>query len=262
MGGAILSGLIADPERVEPVRVTTHSAASAAKLANERLVSACAIEEDADANRKAAAAADVVLLAVKPWKIHELIREIAPHLRAGATVISVAAGITLDSMIELLPEHATAIRSMPNTPSLIQQGVTGLAAPAGSDPAALALAQAVFETVGSVLVVEEERIDALSAISGSGPAYLFWFTEQFIAAAERSGFTPEEAKLLAQGTVVGAAKLLESTGEEPAELRRKVTSPNGTTEQAVNVFTQCGFAETCDRALAAAVKRAKELAAG
>ena len=271
MGGAIHRGLIAAlGEQDPPVMVTTNSAASAAKAAELPHTSAAAVSENPEANREAASGADTVILAVKPWMIHDLIGEISDVLRPGTAVISVAAGVTVESMQRLLPEGVIALRAMPNTPSHIGAGVTGVAAAesfeGGQLPepveAALADAEAIFARVGAVVTVPESQIDALSAVSGSGPAYLFWFVEEFIAAADRLGFDRETAKVLAQNTVVGAAKLLESTGEDAAALRRKVTSPNGTTEQAVTRLQAGGIPELFDTALGAAITRARELAAG
>ncbi|WP_167143118.1 pyrroline-5-carboxylate reductase [Canibacter zhoujuaniae] len=276
MGGAILKGYLekksAQPDAAAgSIRATTRSAESAQKWANTPGLSMTATETDSAANLKAVRDATTVVLGVKPWAITETITEIAPALAGDATIISVAAGITIETMQAALaaadaPARVTVIRAMPNTPAHIGRGVTGLAAAADAPQEAVSKAVSLFQAVGEVLVVDEDRIDALSAVSGSGPAYLFWFTEQFIAAAERLGFSPEEAKLLAQNTVTGAAALLAGSDKSAAELRVAVTSPNGTTEQALKRFNR-GFAdggmpELMDEALAAAVKRAAELAAG
>ncbi|MBN9613293.1 MAG: pyrroline-5-carboxylate reductase, partial [Actinobacteria bacterium] len=119
-----------------------------------------------------------------------------------------------------------------------------------------------FATVGEVLVVHEDQIDAVAAVSGSGPAYLYFYTEQMTDAARRLGFDEDQARLLAQQTVIGAAELMRASGEDPAQLRRNVTSPKGTTEQAVIVLQQAGWGELFDRALAANIRRSEELAAG
>ncbi|XPP27894.1 MAG: pyrroline-5-carboxylate reductase [Leucobacter sp.] len=263
MGGAILAGLRAPGVRLDgPIAVTTRTAASAAAYGDAEDVEALASEADPEANRRAVRGAGVVILAVKPWAIHELLREIAGELAPGTIVVSVAAGITTVGMEEIVPSGVAVVRAMPNTPSLIGQGVTGIAGGGSAGPGDLDTVRRVFDTVGRVLVVDEERIDALSAVSGSGPAYLFFFAEQFTAAAIRLGFSEEEARVMAEGTVTGAAELLARSGEDPAELRRRVTSPNGTTERAIDVLQEGGWAETFDAALAAAIARSKELAAG
>jgi pyrroline-5-carboxylate reductase len=142
----------------------------------------------------------------------------------------------------------------------VGKGVTGLAAPTGTSERARAAARAVFGTVGTVVEVEEDRIDALSAVSGSGPAYVYYFVEQLQQAAERLGFSPAEAASLVLGTVTGSVRLLGETGLPAAELRRQVTSPNGTTERAIAVFDRSGMGSMLDEAFAAAIARARELA--
>ncbi len=263
MGGAILAGLRAPGVRIDgPIAVTTRSTASAEAYAGAADVVAYANEADPDANRKAVRGAGVVILAVKPWAIQDLLREVADDLAPGAIVVSVAAGIATRSLEALTPAGVAVVRAMPNTPSLVGRGVTGLAGGGSAGPAVVDTVRRVFETVGRVLVIDEDRMDALGAVSGSGPAYLFFFVEQLTDAARRLGFSDAEARLMAEGTVTGAAELLARSGEDPAELRRRVTSPNGTTERAIGVLQGADFAETFDRALAAAIARSEELAAG
>jgi pyrroline-5-carboxylate reductase len=151
---------------------------------------------------------------------------------------------------------------MPNTPSLVGKGVTGLAAGAAATAGDVALVRALFETVGQVVEVPESQIDALSTISGSGPAYVFLLIEEFTKAAARMGFDDAAARLLAEQTFVGAAALLASSDVDPVELRRRVTSPKGTTERAVAVLQDAHLADTFTEAAEAALARARELAAG
>jgi pyrroline-5-carboxylate reductase len=263
MNGAILGGLLQPGVEVDgDVRVTTRSAASAAALGEREGVAASSVEEDADANRRAVRGARVVVVGVKPHMVPDLLREIAGDLDPGALVISVAAGVTIATFESLLPERVAVLRSMPNTPSLVGRGVTGLAAGTRSTPEDLALARAVFATVGDVVEVPEERIDALSTISGSGPAYVFLLIEELTRTAEAKGFSPDEARVLVQGTFRGAVELLAASDAEPAELRRRVTSPQGTTERAVEVLQAADLSSLFDRATDAALARARELAAG
>ncbi|MBM7389475.1 pyrroline-5-carboxylate reductase [Clavibacter michiganensis] len=263
MNGAILGGLLQPGVEVDgDVRVTTRSAASAAALGEREGVQAASVEEDADANRRAVRGARVVVVGVKPHMVPDLLREIASDLDPGALVISVAAGVTIATFESLLPERVAVLRSMPNTPSLVGRGVTGLAAGTRSTPEDLALARAVFATVGDVVEVPEERIDALSTISGSGPAYVFLLIEELTRTAEAKGFSPDEARVLVQGTFRGAVELLAASDAEPAELRRRVTSPKGTTERAVEVLQAADLSGLFDRATDAALARARELAAG
>ena len=263
MGRAILSGLLAPTVDVSGgIRVTNRSTARAAEFDDVEAVSAWATDDDPEANRRAVAGASIVLVAVKPPMVPALLDEIADALEPGAIVVSVAAGVTVATFEQRLPEAVAVLRSMPNTPAIVGSAVTGLSAGTRSSDDDLAIATAVFETVGSVLVVPEDKIDALSTISGSGPAYVFLLIEKLTATAIGLGFTPEEAALMVNTTFLGAAELLESSDVGPAELRRRVTSPNGTTERAIAEFEKAELGPVFDRAAAAALARARELAAG
>lgn len=262
MGRAILTGLLA-PETALDVRltVTNNSVASAAEWESAAAVTALAVEADADANRKAVVGARVVIGAVKPWQILGLLDEIAPTLEPGSIFVSVAAGIPIAAMQARLPEQVTVLRAMPNTPAIVGRGVTGLSAGPRASSDDIALVRSLFEAVGDVVVVDESAIDALSAVSGSGPAYVFYVIEQWMNSAQAFGFSEADARTMVLGTVLGAAELLEASGEEPAELRRRVTSPNGTTEQAIRVFDEAELGALFDRAMDAAIRRSHEIAA-
>ncbi len=262
MGGAILRGLVAAGLTGGGVTATNRSVAKAAELAELEGVTSVALEVAPDGNTAAAASADVILIGVKPGMVPDLLDEIAPHLRRGAVVVSLAAGVTLDTFATHLGDGVATLRSMPNTPSLVGKGVTGLAAGAAATAGDVALVRALFETVGQVVEVPESQIDALSTISGSGPAYVFLLVEEFTKAAARMGFDDAAARLLAEQTFVGAAALLASSDVDPAELRRRVTSPKGTTERAVAVLQDAHLADTFTEAAEAALARARELAAG
>lgn len=262
MARAIIAGLLQPGVVVDGIRTTNRTAAKAAELAGLDGVEAHATETDAAANLAAVAGAKLVVVAVKPAMVPDLLREIAGDLEPGTIVVSVAAGVTVATFESLLPESVAVIRSMPNTPAVVGRAVTGIAAGTRSTDADLALAVALFETVGDVIVVPEEQIDPLSTISGSGPAYVFYLIEQFTATAIDKGFTPEQAALMVRGTFRGASELLATSGEEPAELRRRVTSPKGTTERAIAVLEDAALKQTFDRATDAALARARELAAG
>jgi pyrroline-5-carboxylate reductase len=258
MGGAILSGLRA--AGVPDLRVTTRTASRALEGGDGLRV--LVAEQDPDANRSAVRGARLVVVAVKPAGVAALLAEIAGALEPGAVVVSVAAGIPIATMAAALPSGTSVLRAMPNTPSAVGAGVTGVAAAPGTASGDTAAVVAAFRTVGTVVELAEDRIDALSAVSGSGPAYVYLFLERFIDAAGRLGFGADEATELVVGTTQGALRLLAATGEEPAELRRRVTSPKGTTERAVAVFEQHDLGGIFDEALAAAIARAKEIAAG
>jgi len=262
MGGAILHGLVRSGLAASGVVATNRSAVKAAELAGLEGVESVALEERPSGNTDAAASAGIVLIGVKPAMVPDLLREIAPRLRPGAIVVSLAAGVTIATFETILGDGVAVLRSMPNTPALVGKAVTGLAAGSAAGADEVSLVRRLFETVGSVVEVPESQIDAVSTISGSGPAYFFLLVEALTEAAIGKGFTEAEARLMAEQTFIGAAALLESSGEEPAELRRRVTSPKGTTERAIAVLQGARldgvFAEATDAALA----RARELAEG
>ena len=262
MGRAILSGLLAPGVQVAGIRVTNRSEARAAELAGTPGVTAYATETKADANRLAVDGAQVVIVAVKPAMVRDLLAEITDSLAPGTVVVSVAAGVTTETMESLLPDSVSVVRSMPNTPAVVGKAVTGISAGSRTDPEDLQVVRALFETVGEVVEVPESQLDALSTISGSGPAYVFLLIEALTDAAVQKGFTPEQAATLVNGTFLGASELLVSSGEDPAELRRRVTSPNGTTERAIAVLSDADLPALFARATDAALARARELAAG
>ncbi|QPZ38808.1 pyrroline-5-carboxylate reductase [Paramicrobacterium chengjingii] len=263
MGGAILSGLVQPSVHVDGgIRVTNRTSEKADALAELDGVTSYALEKTPDAQGRALAGAKVVIIGVKPHMVPDLLRDIADDLEPGSIVVSVAAGVTVETFESLLPESVSVIRAMPNTPSHVGKGVTGLAPGTRSSDDDLALARAVFETVGQVVEVPESQIDALSTISGSGPAYVFYLIEELTRAAVDKGFTPEQAATLVNGTFAGATELLMQSDKTPEQLRIAVTSPKGTTEQALNVLQQAGFADTFTRATDAALTRSHELAAG
>ncbi|MGS0561400.1 pyrroline-5-carboxylate reductase [Microbacterium aurugineum] len=263
MGGAILRGVVASGIRIDGgITATNRTAEKAEAFEGLEGVTSIALVERPDGNVEAAAGARIVLVGVKPAMVPDLLREIAPHLAADAIVVSVAAGVTLQTFADVLGPDARVIRSMPNTPSTVRKGVTGLAAGAAATADDLSLVRRLFETVGAVVEVPESQIDALSTISGSGPAYVYLLIEEFTKAAVGMGFEDADARLMVEQTFIGATALLDASGEDPAELRRRVTSPKGTTERAVAVLQDAHLDRTFSDAAAAALARAKELAAG
>ena len=260
MGRAILAGLLAPHVTVEGgVRVTNRSPERASDFDDEPRVTAFTTGENPRANVEAVAGASVVILGVKPAMVPEVLDEISDALSPDALVVSVAAGVTTATMEAHLPGGQAVVRSMPNTPATIGRAVTGVAGGTRTTPDDLDLAVRLFETVGDVLVVEESGINALGSISGSGPAYLFYVIEQFVAVAVAKGFTREQADLMVRGTFRGAIDLLDASGEEPAELRRRVTSPGGSTERAIAVFDEADLRAIFERATDAAVARQVEM---
>lgn len=258
MSGAVLEGLLAAGVTPGTVAVTTRSEASAAAHRASGL-HATASETDPDANRAAVRGAGVVVLGVKPFGIVDLLDEVAADLEPGTVVVSVAVGVTCASMEAHVPTGVRVVRALPNTPIGVGLGVTGVSGGASADAEAVALAAHLFAVSGEVLEVPESQLDALSAVSGSGPAYVFLLVEQWQQAAQALGFTPEQAATMVQGTVRGAVELLARSGRTPADLRRAVTSPKGTTERAVAVLQEADLAATLEQAARAAIARAEEL---
>lgn len=262
MGRAILSGLLKPSVHVDGgIVVTNRSARSAESLAGNGVTS-LAIEDHPGANRTAVTGAGIVLIAVKPAMVPDLLAEIADALEPDAIVVSVAAGVPVSRFEELLPASVAVVRSMPNTPAIVGKAVTGVSAGTRSTHEQVALVRELFETVGTVVEVPESQLDALSTISGSGPAYVFFLIEQLTAAAVSKGFSPEKAAELVNGTFIGATRLLEASDQTPTQLRIQVTSPKGTTERAVAVLQDADLQSVFDRATDAALARARELAAG
>lgn len=262
MGGAILHGVVRSGLATSGVTVTNRTRAKADQLARLDGVTSIALEDRPDGNAQAAASARIVLIGVKPVMVPDLLRELAPHLAPGAVVVSLAAGVTIATFESLLGSEVAVLRSMPNTPAVVGAAVTGLAAGTTATPEDVAVVRALFETVGTVIEVPESQIDALSTISGSGPAYFFLLVEEFTKAAVGKGFALAEARLMAEQTFIGAAALLAASDVDPAELRRRVTSPKGTTERAIAVLQDAHLDDVFAEATDAALARARELAAG
>ena len=259
MGKAILAGLLDSGTKPANIRVTTKTQASADAISSGKGVQAIALEKEASANAVSTDDADLVILAVKPNLILETLNEISTNLKPDSLVVSVAAGITTAAMEEVLAGKAAVVRAMPNTPSVLGLGVTGISRGSNVSEQQLELAVKLFSSVGKVLVMDESKIDALSTISGSGPAYVFYFAEKLITAAKSLGFSDSEASLMVKETFLGSATLLASSSSTPEELRQQVTSPNGTTMQATGRFDAADLERVFIEATEAALARAKEL---
>lgn len=262
MGSAILAGMIASDFDASLISVSTKTSSSALKLNHDHGIKAIALEVSASANSEAVEDADAILVATKPAYVVEVLSSVASAVKPGALVISVAAGITTTAMEAVLPESVAVIRSMPNTPAIVGRALTGLAKGSRATDAQVKIAEELFGTVGKTLLLDESRIDALGTVSGSGPAYVFYLVEQLTAAAVHQGFSDAEAKLLVNETFLGAVELLVASGKSPEELRRQVTSPNGTTMQAIARIEQANLATVFAEATDAALKRSHEIAEG
>jgi pyrroline-5-carboxylate reductase len=252
MANALIGGLVAKGFDARSISVVEVSPAAREKIAKHGV----RIGTAPDAMT---AKADTLVLAVKPQDARAALASVAASVRS-QLVISIAAGVRLEALSRWLGGHRKLVRCMPNTPALIGAGIAGLYALPEVTAQERERAQTILGAVGEVVWLAEERLlDPVTAVSGSGPAYVFWFIEQLAAFAERSGIPPQDALRLAKHCVLGAAKLALDSAEPPAQLRKNVTSKGGTTEAALKVFEQENLAERFHKALAAASRRGGEL---
>ena len=210
------------------------------------------------ANREAVAWADVVVLAVKPQMLPAVLSELGQIL-AHALVISIAAGVTIRTVAEQIAGAMRVVRAMPNIPALVQEGMTALALGSAVSEDDSRLARRVFEVVGRVVLVEERLMDAVTGLSGSGPAYIFQAIEALADGGVMMGLPRQTAELLAAQTVLGSARLVLESGVHPAQLKDRVASPGGTTIAGLHQLEQRGFRATLMAAVEAATIRSKEL---
>ncbi|MFD2672950.1 pyrroline-5-carboxylate reductase [Marinicrinis sediminis] len=206
--------------------------------------------------------ADVVVLAMKPKDVEEALSHLRSHIRPNQLVISVIAGLSIHALSQYLgAAQLPIVRTMPNTSSTIGLGVTGVTYGEHVTEQHEAMTRAIFGAVGMVHEGEEPMLDVITGISGSGPAYVYYFIENLMQAAIDGGIEPSAAKSIVAQTVLGAAKMVQQTGEEPSILRKKVTSPNGTTQAAIEKLDELGFPEAVQSAAKRSSERAKELGA-
>lgn len=256
MARSLIGGLISNQFTAENIHVS-----DANTEALDNLASRYNVKTFTD-NLAAIADADVIILAVKPQQLQSVIRQIAPAWQQDKLLISIAAGIRLDDISRWLDfEGAAIVRAMPNTPSLVQAGATALCANDYVTSAQHELAESMLRAVGLALwISDEKQMDAVTALSGSGPAYFFLVLEALQTAGMELGLPEETARLLALETSFGAAKMALESDESACVLRQRVTSPGGTTERALDVFEQGDLRGLFKQALTAAAQRADELA--
>jgi pyrroline-5-carboxylate reductase len=213
-------------------------------------------------NREVARKSDILVLSVKPQILEKVLREVSVEVRAGTLVISVAAGISTATIEALLPESARVVRSMPNTPALVRAGATAISAGRHATEDDLHLAKSLFDAVGLTVSLDESQLDAVTGLSGSGPAYIFLILEALADAGVKVGLSRRNAQRLAAQTVMGSAKMLLETDEHPGRLKDMVTSPGGTAIAGLHTLEQGGLRTTLINAVETATKRAKELGRG
>ena len=254
MASSLLSGLISSGHPANQLWVSDTNTQTLQRL-----------EENLNVNTSETAllieSVDVLVLAVKPQILQQVCQQIAellPH--KSLLVVSIAAGVSQQSLSQWLGDSIAIVRCMPNTPALVQTGATGLHANAQVSEDQKNLAESILRSVGIALWVQNEsELDAVTAVSGSGPAYFLLLMEAMEYAALELGLTETTARLLIQQTALGAAKIALESDETSGELRQRVTSPNGTTEKAIHTFEQGGFSELVSKALHAARDRSVEL---
>ena len=252
MGGALMSGLLAAGWEPQEISLCVRHQDRADELASE---TGCATTVKPG---QAAAGRDVVVVAVKPRSVPAVSESLKGSIAASQTLVSIAAGVTIASY-EFQLGPIAVVRAMPNTPALVGQGVTGIAAGQHAGPQNLKVATSVLAAVGTVRVMEEHLLDAVTAVSGTGPAYVFLLAEAMIEAGMREGLPRDLAESFVDQTIRGAGYLLTDTSKTPAELRYEVTSPGGTTAAAMHVLEDKGFRALVVDAVRAAAEKATEL---
>jgi pyrroline-5-carboxylate reductase len=255
MSRSLIGGLIANGIKLEQLLATDPDNDQRNAIAKQFGISTL------ENNNEAISKADVILLAVKPQVMHEVVSGIADSIKGTSKlVISIAAGVNINSISQWLNVSAAVIRVMPNTPSLIQAGAAALYANEHTSESQKNTAEAMMRSVGTAIWLDsEEQMDAVTALSGSGPAYFFYFMEAMEKTAIEMGLSEENARLLTIETAVGASKMALLSSSDPAELRKQVTSPGGTTEQALNTLMQGKMDELVRKAMEAAKQRSIEL---
>lgn len=255
MGSAILEGLVRTgvlhPSQAVVYDPLPERQAAARQLGAEVVDRAAAL----------ARLSDILMLAVKPQTMDAALKECGADVKRSALVISIAAGISIAFLEKRLPSGARIVRVMPNTPALVQTGAAGVALGPNCTEHDAETARTIFESIGTVEMVVEKDIDAVTALSGSGPAYFFYMVECLVRGAVGEGLEEGVATRLATQTLLGAGRLLQSSGEPAAVLRQKVTSKGGTTEAALKQFQSEGFERIIHAGVHAAAARSRELGA-
>lgn len=257
MAEAMIRGLVKGGHI--PARNITASAPRNERLAE--LVEAYGIAVTRD-NREVARAASIVMLTVKPQILDKVMREIAAELKPGTLVISIAAGVDTETIEEAVGDAVRVVRAMPNTPALVGAGATAISPGKHASDDDLAIARAVFDAVGITVQLDESHLDAVTGLSGSGPAYIFLILEALADAGVKVGLSRRNAQRLAAQTVMGSAKLLLETDEHPGKLKDMVTSPGGTAIAGLHTLEEGGLRTTLINAVETATKRARELGRG
>ncbi|HJV46121.1 MAG TPA: pyrroline-5-carboxylate reductase [Bacillota bacterium] len=258
MAEAVLAGML-NKRIVKPGAVSITNRSDRFRL--DELVYNFGIVADADLKEQSIREADILILAMKPKDVAVAINEIKALTHSGQLIISVIAGITTDFISNQLGHNAPVIRTMPNTSATIGLSATGICKGAYANDQHVAIAQYIFESIGMVALVEEHQLDAVTGLSGSGPAYIYYLVEALQAGAVQAGLDEQVSRELILQTLIGAAHMLKETGEDPATLREKVTSPNGTTQAGLDMLRSFDFEKALISCVLRATERSKELGA-
>jgi len=254
MGESLVRGLVMS-KTVSPGNIVV---SDTRRQAVESLVQKHKVKGASD-NAEAVQGAEIIVLCVKPDCVGDVIKKLGPKLDGNKLIISVAAGVRLDSLVSCLPKGARIVRAMPNMAAMVGQSATAICAGGEADENDIATTRQIFDAVGKCVVVREPLMDAVTGLSGSGPAYVFMFLEALADAGVRCGLARDVASELAGQTLYGAALLAMETGEHPAKLKDLITSPGGTTIAGIASFEENGFRNAVIKAVGAATARSKEL---
>lgn len=254
MGGALVKGWI-DSKKIGSSQITAVDM-DASKLRKTKVQFGIKTSVDGIESVKGSR---LILLAVKPQQMNELLSKVGPAFPKNALVVSIAAGISTGQVEKALQQGCPVVRVMPNTPALLGAGMAAVAGGRRAKPSQIKTVLDLFSAVGRSVQVKESQMDLVTAVSGSGPAYIFHMIESMIGAAVKGGLAPQAAWELVTQTVLGAARMARETGKSPTDLRVQVTSPGGTTQAALETMTRLGFQRTIDRAIQAATKRGEQL---
>jgi len=257
MAEALIRGLVKGGH--VPANRITASAPRNERLAELADAYGIAVTRD---NREVAQAASIVVLSVKPQILDKVLREIGTEIKPGTLVISIAAGVDTETIEEALADGVRVVRAMPNTPALVGAGATAISAGKHASDEDLAMARAVFDAVGITVQLDESHLDAVTGLSGSGPAYIFLILEALADAGVKVGLSRRNAQRLAAQTVMGSAKMLLETDEHVGRLKDMVTSPGGTAIAGLHTLEEGGLRTTLINAVETATKRARELGRG
>ncbi|WP_202079863.1 pyrroline-5-carboxylate reductase [Caldalkalibacillus salinus] len=256
MAEAIVSGLL-NQKIVKPGQIAVTNKEDRFRL--DELVYNFGIIGDNEQKHQSIQGADILILAMKPKDIASALNDIRPYTSPHQLVISVVAGVQTSIISALLGHEAPVIRTMPNTSAIVGLSSTGLCRGQYATEAHVEIARQIFESIGIVIVTEEEQLDAITGVSGSGPAYIYYLVEAMMAGSRDVGLSEQQAKEMILQTLIGAANMLLETKQDPAYLREQVTSPNGTTQAGLDTLREYDFDQAVRACIRRATARSKEL---